>query len=114
MSRLWDTPEFWARSEADEMLRDFPATDVAALADSMERMPDSYDGDPQFTLNLVTELRHRAVAGVRFWPEHDGIARIERELRAAVAGRATMAARADADDRDPDETEVATQWWQRW
>ncbi|SDD66176.1 hypothetical protein SAMN05444678_11860 [Sphingomonas sp. YR710] len=114
MSRLWDTPEFWARSEADEMLRDFPATDVAALADSMEKLPDSYDGDPQFTLNLVTELRHRAVAGVRFWPEYDGLDRIEREVRAAVAGSATTALRADADDSDPEEAEVATQWWQRW
>jgi hypothetical protein len=114
MSRLWDTPEFWARSEADEMLRDYPATDVVTLADSMEKLPASYDGDPQFTLNLVTELRQRAVAGVRFWPEHDGLARIEQEARAAVAGGAITMFRAEADDRDPEEAEVATQWWQRW
>lgn len=114
MSRLWDTPEFWARSEADEMLRDFPATDVGALADIMEKSPASYDGDPIFVRNLLTELRHRAAAGVRFWPEHRGLADIEREARAVIAGGATAARGVDADIRDLEEVEAPSQWWQRW
>lgn len=114
MSRLWDTPEFWVRSEADEMLRDYPATDVITLADYMEKSPVAGDGDPQYTLNLATELRHRAAAGVRFWPAHDGLSQIEQEVRAAVMGCAIPAWRTDADDRDSEEDEVPGQWWQRW
>lgn len=110
MSRLWDTPEFWARSEADEMLRDFPATDVATLADTMEKSPASYDGDPIFVRNLLIELRHRAAAGVRFWPEHRGLVDIEREARAVM----TAARGVDADMRDLEEVELPSQWWQRW
>ncbi len=67
MSRLWDTPEFWARSEADEMLREMADADPAALADSFERNPGSYDDDPDLAAAIIAELRRRSAAGVRFW-----------------------------------------------
>ncbi|UVO50134.1 hypothetical protein M0208_06230 [Sphingomonas sp. SUN019] len=68
MSRLWDTPEFWARAEADEVLRDYPDTDTRALADMFERTRSGYDGDPDLARAIVGELRRRADAGIRFWP----------------------------------------------
>ena len=37
MSRLWDTPEFWARSEADEALREMPDMELGAMADSLKK-----------------------------------------------------------------------------
>lgn len=67
MSRLWDTPEYWARSEADEMLREVEDRDVAAVADAFERTSANYDGDPDFAAAILAELRLRATAGVRFW-----------------------------------------------
>lgn len=68
MSRLWDTPEFWARSEADEVLREMPNSEPGALADSLERSAASYDGDPEMVGLIVADLRRRAAAGTRFWP----------------------------------------------
>ena len=67
MSRLWDTPEFWARSEADEMLREMPDAEPAALADSFERSGANYDGDPELAALIIIDLRRRAAAGARFW-----------------------------------------------
>lgn len=69
MSRLWDTPEFWARSETDEMLREMSDADPDALADSFECNLGSYDDDPELAVAIVGELRRRAAAGIRFWPE---------------------------------------------
>lgn len=66
MGRLWDTPEFWVRSEADEMLREMPESNPGAVADSFERSVANYDGDPGFATAVVGELRRRAAAGVRF------------------------------------------------
>lgn len=63
MSRLWDTPEYWVRSEADEM----PESEPGTVADSFERSAANYDGDPGFAAAVVAELRRRAAAGVRFW-----------------------------------------------
>lgn len=68
MSRLWDTPEFWARSEADEALREMPDIAPGALADSFERTAANYDGEPEMAAMIITELRRRAAAGIRFWP----------------------------------------------
>lgn len=102
MSRLWDTPEFWTRSEADEMLRDYPNTDVRALADSFARTSSSYDGDPDFAREIVAELRKRADAGVRFWPQPADLASIENEVRGALVPEL-----AGHEDEPP------SQWWQR-
>lgn len=66
MSRLWDTPEYWVHSEADEMLREMNDVEPGALADSLEQNA-TYDGDPELAAAIVDELRRRAVAGVRFW-----------------------------------------------
>ncbi len=67
MSRLWDTPEFWARSEADEMLREMPDLDPMAVADSFERTSASYDGGLELAAMIVADLRRRAAAGTSFW-----------------------------------------------
>ena len=67
MSRLWDTPEFWARSEADEALREMPDMEPGAMADSLEKSAASYDGDPEMVALIVADLRRRAAAGIRFW-----------------------------------------------
>lgn len=76
MSRLWDTPEYWARVEADEMLREMEDSDPAELADSFERSAASYDGEPETAAAIIAELRRRAAAGIRFWtgPEVIGVA----------------------------------------
>ena len=102
MSRLWDTPEFWARSEADEMLRDYPNTAVRALADSFSRTSDNYDGDPGFAREITAELYKRAEAGVRFWPEPVGLASLDDEVRDVLVPE--LAGR---------EGEPRSQWWQR-
>lgn len=67
MTRWSDTPEYWARSEADEMLREMPDVEPGALADSFERSAANYDGEPEMAAAIVAELRRRATAGVRFW-----------------------------------------------
>lgn len=101
MSRLWDTPEFWARSEADEMLRDYPSTDVGALAESLACTSHNYDGDPDFAREIVAELHKRAEAGVRFWPQPCGLASLESEVRDALVAEIAG------------EGEQPSQWWQR-
>ena len=114
MSRLWDTPEFWARSEADEVLRDYPGTDVVTLADTFERSRGGHEGDPGFVRDIVAELRKRGEAGVRFWPEPAELVTLEREVRATI-GRAAAAlkvAGSDLDDLEP--TDLPGNWWQRW
>jgi len=65
VSRLWDTPEFSARSEADDILREMSDADPAALADSLECNIGSYD--PELAMGVVGELHRCAAAGVRFW-----------------------------------------------
>lgn len=69
MSRLWDTPQFWARQEADEMLREMWDEPVDALADSFEKSAASYDGGPDMAAAVLADLRRRVAAGVRFWPD---------------------------------------------
>ena len=69
MSRLWDTPEFWARSEADDALHDMPNVAPAALADAFERSAVNYVGDPELVAFIAAELRCRAAAGIRFWAD---------------------------------------------
>lgn len=66
MSRLWDTPEYWARSEADEVLREMSNVEPGALADSFESSASNYDGEPEMAAAIITELRRRAAAGIRF------------------------------------------------
>ena len=67
MSRLWDTPEFWARSEVGEMLREMLDAEPAALADSFVRSATNYDGDLKLAALIITDLRRRAANGARFW-----------------------------------------------
>ena len=69
MSRLWDTPEFWVRTEVDDMLRDFPVLTADALADRFEHSRRYRDSDPDFVRQVTVELRRRAYARVRFWPD---------------------------------------------
>jgi len=102
MSRLWDTPEFWVRAETDELLRDFPNTDVRALAKSSEQNHASFDGDPAFAREITAELYKRADAGIRFWPEPLGLASLENEVREQLVPEF-----ADAEGEQP------SQWWQR-
>ena len=68
MSRSWHTPEFCARSEADEVLRERADVEPGALADSFDRSAANYDGEPEMAAAIVAELRRRAAAGIRFWP----------------------------------------------
>ncbi len=68
MSQLWDTPAFWARSEADQLLRDYPESEPRTLALSFERNAGSYDDDPEFARDIIAELHRRADAEVRHWP----------------------------------------------
>ena len=51
----------------DEMLREMPDADPAALADSFEWSGAHFDGDPDLAALIVTDLRHRAATGARFW-----------------------------------------------
>lgn len=67
MSRLWDTPDYWPRYEADEMLRELPDTEPTALADELERGAANFDDGAQMAALIVAELRRRAVAGICFW-----------------------------------------------
>lgn len=110
MSRLWDTSEFYARSEADELLRDFPNTSVAELADSFVQSRPVYEQDPQFSREIGVELLKRVAAGVRFWPEHLGLPLIEDEVR-AIIGRAASALCVAAPAQE--EANVPDYWWQR-
>jgi hypothetical protein len=73
MSRLWDTPEFWVRAEADQLLSDYPDTVAAVLARTLRRDLGSYDGDPQVVRGIVGKLHRRAEAGVRVWAGPTGI-----------------------------------------
>jgi hypothetical protein len=114
MSRLWDTPEFWARTEVDELLRDHPLQQVAELAASFDRIHPRYERDPQFARDIVVELLKRAAAGVRFWPDAPEIAEIERDLRLMFASqRGSVAERQDGEieESGPDAT---VPWWQSW
>jgi hypothetical protein len=105
MSRLWDTPEFWARNEADELLRDFPNTSVAALAASFEKSHPACESDPDFIRDIARELLRRVAEGVRFWPEVPGIVAVEREFCALMMGADALAAPRDGD--------CPEYWWQR-
>lgn len=102
MSRLWDTPDFWARSETDELLREHPNTDVRMLAELLAQGRSDYDGDPAFARDIIMELHKRADAGIRFWPQHAGLQAIEDEVRDMLVTIGT-------------EEEEAPQayWWQR-
>jgi hypothetical protein len=102
MSRLWDTPDFWARSEADELLRDHPDTEVRALAESLARGRSDYGSDPGFARDIVAELHKRADAGIRFWPQVAGIEALEDELREMLGAIAAE-----------EEETPQVYWWQR-
>jgi hypothetical protein len=77
MSRLWDTPDYWARSEADEMLREMADMEPGAVADAFERSSANYDGDREMATAIIAELRRRADAGIRFWTAPQPVARVE-------------------------------------
>jgi hypothetical protein len=111
MSRLWDTSEIYVRAEVDELLRDYPTRDVVALADSFEQWHPTYEGDPEFAREIVVELRKRAAAKVRFWPELLGLDLIEREVRAIIAGTATALKVAEPEELEP--VGGPSYWWQR-
>jgi hypothetical protein len=107
MSRLWDTPEFWASSEADELLHDFPNTTPTALAASLTRSSPHYEGDPDFARDIVRELLKRAAAGVRFWPEPAGLEILHQEVKALI-----WAGEGNPSSSDPDDDHLEY-WWQR-
>jgi hypothetical protein len=104
MSRLWDTKEFWARSGADGLLGDYPAISPRDLAAQLT-YGAAIDGDRTYTEAVIVELRKRAEAGVRFWPD-EAPADVHAELQAA----------ADYDERDenaPLGSPANPYWWQR-
>jgi hypothetical protein len=113
MSRLWDTSEIYVRTEVDELLRDYPNSGVAALASSFETSHPAYEGDPDFAREIVVELRKRAEAGVRYWPEPLGLDLIEREVRAIIVATATAMKVADSEVRETDMANGIGYWWQR-
>jgi len=113
MSRLWDTSEFYARSEADELLRDFPRRSVAYLAGTFLQLNPAYEQDPQFASEIVTELRRRAVAGVRFWPEHPGLGEVEFELRTIIEAKSAIADDQRVGLQDQGVAEAPEFWWQK-
>ena len=102
MSRLWDTPEFWARTEVDDLLRRYPERDVSALADWLERQPNGYARDPGFARDIVVELHKRAAAAIRFWPQPEGLAALDQEVMDALADVGIAGA-----------DEPVGYWWQR-
>ena len=114
MSRLWDTSEIYVRSEADELLRDYPNRDAATLADAFEQSHPTYEVDPEFAREIVVELRKRAEADVRFWPTPPDLSDIEQKVRAIFAATASSL---NVVELDPDpELELADApgyWWQR-
>ncbi|UAK23826.1 hypothetical protein [Sphingomonas nostoxanthinifaciens] len=98
---MWDTPEFWARSEADEALREMPDVEPTAMADSLEKSAASYDGEPEMVALIVADLRRRAAAGIRFWPGPQAIVS-SRDNPSAAGGRTSDAEIADLiDDEIP-------------
>ena len=58
----------WVRTEADQLLRDMPDTDILALASELDAKAAVFDGGPQMAHDIASELRRRAEAGVRFRP----------------------------------------------
>ena len=105
MSRLWDTPEFWVRTEVDDMLRDFTALTADTLADRLEHSRVRRYSDPAFVRQIITELRKRAYARVRFWPEP-----CDRTDAPTDTDRSSDA----ADDRQLAVTDNEGFWWQRY
>ena len=102
MSRLWDTPEFWARSEADEVLREMLDAEPGSLADSLERSVASYADGPEMAVLIIAELRRRAAAGVRFWSGPQPIAQVpEAQLAADSRTRETRDIRELINDEIP-------------
>jgi hypothetical protein len=112
MSRLWDRSEIYVRTEVDELLRDFPDTDVATLSSTFMRSHPFYERDPEFAAEIAAELRRRADAGVRYWAEPIGLDVLEREVRAIMASTAAALCVAVPADRD-EPAEKAGYWWQR-
>ncbi len=113
MSRLWDTPEFWACAEADELLRDSPTLTADALADRFEQSPRHSYGDPQFVCDLVVELRKRTIARVRFWPVVDAADR-HQEISLGHDADFCDGDRAECHEIDePLLADGARYWWQR-
>lgn len=102
MSRLWDTNAFWARTGADQLLGRNPHAAPGLLADRLEG-DAPIDGDRAYTSALVRELRKRADAGLRFWPDHD-MPDIDGELAAAFG--------AEGEDA-PLGSPANPYWWQR-
>lgn len=104
MSRSWDTPAYWARSEADEMLREMADIDPGAVADSFERSAANYDGDPEMATAIIAELRRRADAGVRFWSGPQPIVDQQSAMTTPEeAGRVAVPFDADTDDLSDDD-----------
>ncbi len=108
MSRLWDTSAIYVRTEVDELLHDYPNRSVGQLADAFEQSHPTYEGDPDFAREIIGELRKRAAAEVRFWPEPPGLDIIAAEVRAIVAHTAASLSVAG-----PELEEEPGYWWQR-
>ena len=105
MSRLWDTPEFWVRTEVDDMLRDFKVLTADTLADRLEHSRVRRYSDPDFVRQIIIELRKRAYSRVRFWPEP-----CDRTDARADADRSADA----ADNRQLAVMDDEGFWWQRY
>ena len=113
MSRLWDTPEFWVRAEADELLRDNPKLTADGLADRFEQSRRRHYGDPQFVRDLVVELRRRARARVWFWPEGRPVEALREERVEWNAGDCTTRLSELLETNEPSLDAEAGYWWQR-
>ena len=70
----WDTPDYWVRSEVDEMLWELEGIDVGQVLDSFQQTCADYDGGPDMAAAVIGELRRRATAGVPCWPALEGVA----------------------------------------
>jgi hypothetical protein len=114
MSRLWDTPDFWIRTEADEVLRDCPTLTADALAERLERRRSQRYGDPKFVEDIIIELRKRAYARVRFWPKSKSLTCSESEAHAPVdAAREDTRRTSEHISREFELADSSTYWWQR-
>lgn len=67
----WDIPDFWVRSEADEILREFDDADIEDVLESLQRNIAAYDAEPEVVAMIIDEFRRRIAAGIRIWPVVD-------------------------------------------
>ena len=109
MTRKLDAPVHRIRAEVDELLRDFPQLTADALADRFETTSRIRAfSDPEFVGGIVGELRKRAYARVRYWPDLEDAVRVQ-------PARTTASAVSDTGQRDRHLQLVEDRrfWWQK-